>query len=107
MAKFYNAIGFATTEEVRPGVYEETIVERKYVGDVLRNSRSLQDSGQIIDDIDVSNRISIVADPYANENFHAIRYVAFMGTRWKVKSAEALYPRIILSLGGVYNGKQA
>lgn len=105
MAKFYNSIGFATMQEVAPGVHREQITERSYYGEVLRNSRYLQDSGNVNDNIDISNRISIIADPYANENFHAMRYVWFMGTRWKIKSADVEPPRIILSLGGVYNGE--
>lgn len=105
MAKFYNSIGFATMQEVAPGVHRPQITERSYYGEVLRNSRYLQDSGNVNDDIDISNRISIIADPYANENFHAMRYVWFMGTRWKIKTADVEPPRIILSLGGVYNGE--
>ena len=105
MAKFYDAIGFATMQEVTPGVHREQITERRYYGELLKNSRNLQNSGNVNDDIDISNRISIIADPYANENFHAMRYVWFMGTRWKVKTADVEPPRIILSLGGVYNGE--
>lgn len=105
MAKFYGSIGFATMQEVTPGVHREQITERNYYGDILRNSRNLTDSGQVNDNIDISNRVSIVADQYANENFHAMRYVWFMGTRWKVKSADIEPPRIVLSLGGVYNGE--
>lgn len=107
MAKFHGKIGFVTTVETSPGVHREKSTERTYSGDVLSNSRRLQSSGSVNDKIVISNRISVVADPYAHDNFHAIRYVDFMGARWKVETAEALPPRIILSLGGVYNGEQA
>lgn len=107
MAKFYDVIGFGVTRETTPGVYREQITERKYFGDVLSNSRTLENSGQVNDDIGIYNRISIIADPYANENFHAMRYVHFMGTNWKIRTADASsYPRIVLTLGGVYNGQQ-
>lgn len=105
MAKFYGPIGFAVQAESSPGVWTEDITERKYFGDVIRNTRRLQSDSQVNDNITVSNEISIVADPYANQNFHAIRYVEFMGTKWKVSTVDVQYPRLILTLGGVYNGQ--
>ena len=104
MAKFYGVVGFAETVETTPGVWTEQITERTYSGDIIRNTRRLQSTDQLNDDITVSNEISIVADPYANGHFYSIRYVAFMGTKWKVSNAEVKYPRLILSLGGLYNG---
>ena len=104
MPKFYGPIGYAEDVEVRPGVFEEKITERMYSGDVLRNTRRLQSSDQVNDNINVSNEISILADPFANGNFHAMRYVGFMGTRWKITNVEVQYPRLILTIGGVYNG---
>lgn len=107
MAKFYGVIGYAVTKETAPGVWTEEIAEQSYYGDLTRNMRRLQDSGDLNDDINVANEISIVADPYANANFHSMRYVAFMGAKWKISKVEVQYPRLILTLGGVYNDKQA
>ena len=103
MAKFYGKIGYANTVETKPGVYEEQIVERSYYGDLIRNTRRLQSSDKVNDDINISNEISIVADPYATNNFHTMRYAIFMGTKWKIPNVEVSYPRLILTLGGVYN----
>lgn len=105
MAKFYGKIGYANTVETKPGVYEEQIVERFYYGDLIRNTRRLQSADQVNDDINISNEISIVADPYATNNFHTMRYAVFMGTKWKISNVEVSYPRLILTLGGVYNGQ--
>ena len=80
------------------------IVEREYVGDILRNTRRLQSGESVNDDLSVNNMISIVADPYANENFFAIRYVQWMGTLWKVTEVEVQSPRLLLRLGEKYNG---
>lgn len=102
--KWYGIIGFGETVETKPGVWEDKITPRAYYGDVTRNARMLQSSGQVNDNINVSNLISVVADPYANQNFHAIRYVEFMGTKWKVSNVDVQYPRLILTVGGVYNG---
>ena len=104
MAKFYGKIGYASTVETKPGVYEEQIVERSYYGDLIRNTRRLQSADKVNDDINISNEISIVADPYATNNFHTMRYAVFMGTKWKISNVEVSYPRLILTLGGVYNG---
>lgn len=104
MAKFYGAIGFAEQVESTPGVWEEKIIPRCYFGDLIRNTRRLESADQINDGINVSNQISIVADPYANKNFHTMRYVEFMGAKWKVSNVEVQYPRLILTLGGLYNG---
>lgn len=104
MAKFYGEIGFAILTKVSPGVYDEDILERNYYGDILRNSRRLQSTDNVNPNINISNEISIIADPYANENFHAMRYVKFMGTKWKITNVEVNYPRLILTIGDVYNG---
>lgn len=103
MAKYYGKIGYATSEEVKPGVWKKKITEREYFGDVIRNTRRLQSSGNLNDNIIVSNEISIVADPFANENFHSMLYVEFMGAKWKISNVEVQYPRLILTIGEVYN----
>ncbi len=105
MAKFFGSIGFAETVETAPGVWRPQITEREYFGDLTRNMRRYESSGQVNDDLNISNEISVVADPYAYQNFHSMRYVIFMGTKWKVSSVEVQYPRLILTIGGVYHGE--
>lgn len=104
MAKFYGIIGYVVTKETEPGIYEEVVVENEYYGDVLKDSRRLQERAKVNDDITISNRISIIADPFANNHFHSMRYVEMMGTKWKITDVEVAFPRLILSIGGVYNG---
>ena len=104
MPKFCGNIGYAISKETTPGVWIEDIVERQYFGDVYRNTRKLQSGNQVNDSIDISNEISILSDPFANENFHSMRYVTYMGAKWKVSSVEVRYPRLILTVGGFYNG---
>lgn len=104
MAKFYGKIGYVRTAETSPGVWEELVTERNYTGDLIRNTRRMQGGDKVNSDITVSNEVSIIADPFACGNFHSIRYIEFMGARWKVESVEVQYPRLILSIGGLYNG---
>ena len=107
MAKFYGAIGVADTVETDPGIWEEQIVEHSYYGDIVRNTRKLQTSSNSVNDnVDVTNEISIVADPYAEQNMYAMRYIVFMGNKWKINSVEVNYPRLILTIGGLYNVQQ-
>lgn len=103
MGKWYGEIGYEETVQTTPGVWKEQITKRNYYGDVIRNTRRLQSANQLNDNVNVSNEISIVADPFAYQNFHSMRYVEFMGTKWKITNVEVQYPRLILELGGVYN----
>lgn len=105
MGKFYGPIGYAVTEETAPGVWEDKITERMYYGELVRNTRKLQTVDQLNDNINVANEISILADPFARENFHLMKYVEFMGAKWKITSVEVQYPRLTLTVGGVYNGE--
>lgn len=106
MAKFYGPVGFAITEETAPGVWNPTITERNYVGDVVRNNRRWNTSNSVNGDVDINNQISILADPFAFDNFHNMRYVKYMGAVWQITSVEVQYPRLTLNVGGVYNGEQ-
>ncbi len=105
MAKFYGKIGYSTTVEAVPGVWEEQISEHQYYGELVRNMRKLQGSEYLNDNINIANEVSILADPFAYENFHSMKYIEFMGTKWKITSVEVQYPRLILTIGGEYNGK--
>ena len=108
MARFFGRIGYGETVETTPGVWVDEIVEYSYYGDVLRNSRYLQqDMESLNDDLKVQNSISVIADQYANEHFFAIRYVEWAGTLWTVDSVDAQPPRLLLRLGKVYNGPTA
>ena len=107
MAKWFGEIGFAETVETKPGVWVEQITKRNYYGDVTRDSRRLQTADKLNDNVNISNQISIISDPYANENFHSMRYAFYMGTRWKITDIEVQYPRLNLTLGGVWNGESS
>lgn len=106
MARFHGHVGYGFTVETPPnsGVWVDEITEFPYYGDVIRNSRKLDSGEHLNDDISVSNSISIVADQYAVDHFFAIRYVSWMGALWTVTNVEVKSPRLILSLGSVYNG---
>jgi len=104
MAKFYGKIGFSQTIKTAPGVYTPDIVEKDYYGDVLRLSNKWRTSDEINDDLTINHKISIVYDLFASANLQTIAYVVWNNTKWKVKSAEINTPRLVLTLGGVYNG---
>lgn len=105
MAKFYGVIGYAETKKTGAGVWTEEITERNYSGDIVKVSRRLQAGENLNDDLTVNNEISIIADPFAYQNFHAMRYIKWMGASWKITNIDVQRPRLILSIGGVYNGE--
>ena len=105
MAKFYGNIGFVTTKETAPGVYRPVETLRAYKGDLLNNIKRWESTEYVNDDLSLNNQISILADSFAYENFGAMKFVEQYGTRWKITAAEVQRPRIILSVGGVYNGQ--
>lgn len=105
MSKYFGKIGYGVTEETRPGVYESQIVEKEYYGDIVRNSRRLDNGSKVNDDLNINMILSIVADPFAYQNFHQLKYVEYMGAKWKATSVEPQYPRMTITLGGVYNGE--
>lgn len=107
MNRFYGEIGYAevAVEDVaQPGVWKEPIIERPYFGDVTRNTRQLRDDSKINSNVLTNNVISVVADAYAIQNFHAIRYIWWMGSKWEATSVDVQEHRLIITLGGVYNG---
>jgi len=106
MAKFFGVIGYGDSIEEPPGsgIWVDTISEFPYKGEVVRNTRQLNQGDKINNDITIANSISIIADPYAVEHFVNIRYVGWSGVLWTVTTVEVQYPRLILTLGGVYNG---
>lgn len=107
MAKFHGSVGYGQQTETSPGVWEDSITERVYYGDLIRNSRLLREGEKVNSDLSLGNSISIVADAYAREHFFAIRYVEWAGARWTVSEVEVQHPRLILRLGEVYNGLTA
>ena len=104
MAKWCGKVGYAITAETEPGLWEPVIVERKYYGDLISNRWKRQNSGGINDDINISNSISIIADPFANQNLGSMAYVECMGAKWTISDVEIQFPRLILTVGGLYNG---
>lgn len=106
MARFHGPVGYGQSVEDPPngGVWVDQIDEYSYFGDVIRNARRLDNGQTLNNDISVVNRISIVADQFAFQHFFQIKYVEWMGVRWIVTSVEVQPPRLILSIGSVYNG---
>lgn len=103
--KYSGKIGFWKDDiEIRPGVYENGIIEKPYSGDIIRNTQRWSRSESRNDDLTINNRISIIADLYLQNNLSSIKYVTFMGTKWKVNSIEIQYPRVLVEIGGVWNG---
>lgn len=105
MARFCGIIGFASTEQTIPGVWSEKIIEKRVYGDVIKNRQKTVSSNINTESI-ISNEFSILANPYIQDNIPNIRYIQYRGVKWNVSSVDIEYPRLILSLGGVYNEQE-
>ena len=103
MAKWAGVIGFGITTNEND-VYIDTITEKPYKGEQLRCSYKWQQASKVNDDFTVNNQISIIADNFAYENIGTMKYVTILGVKWKITSFDPQYPRIILNVGGVWNG---
>ena len=104
MSKWFGKIGYAIQKEAEPGIWEEEIIERDYYGDLLTDNRKSQSNSNVLDEITLSNMISIIADPFAYNNCSCMAYAEIMGARWKISEVEVKPPRLNLTIGGVYNG---
>lgn len=108
MAKYFGRVGFAITKETdpvnEPGVWEDTIVERFYSGDTVKQTSRWENSQNVNDNLVINCQFSILSDPFAEQNFHSIKYIEYIGALWKVSSVDVQYPRLLLTVGGIYNG---
>lgn len=105
MAKFHGVIGYVDTQETAPGVYTEVVTEYNYTGDVIRSMKRWEPSNiSLNDNLAMSNQFSIVADAFAMANFQTMRYVKWNGVPWKILNIEIQRPRLLLTVGEVYNG---
>ena len=104
MPKCSGIIGYALVEETQPGVWDENISEKKYFGDLIIDNRRIVDKSEINDNINISNNISIVSNSFMSDNMAFMRYITFMGSKWKISSLDIKPPRIIITIGGLYNG---
>lgn len=103
MAKYYGEIGFSITEEIRPGVWKNDIHTRNYAGDLIKASYNWQNSSYVNDNLNISNRISLISDRFMEENMGSMKYATYANQKWKITSVEVEYPRLIISLGGLWH----
>lgn len=107
MDKFYGFIGYVESKETPPdsGIWEDVIVERECYGDILKISSNRVPTDTLNGNVVLNSQFSILADPYAYQKFSNAKYIKYMDQKWEVKVVEPRYPRLIITVGGVYNGK--
>lgn len=103
MARYHGYVGYAIDVEAYPGVWEEQISEHEYFGDVIKNRMNIQQNSNVNAKITISNSISIIADPFAYEHVYAMRYVTYLNKKWIITNIDIQRPRLILTIGGLYN----
>lgn len=104
MTKYAGLVGYVTQMETRPGIWEPVETEKQMRGDVIRLANSYESADKVNDDIILNNRISLVGDPFAYSNFTNLKFITYLGAKWKVTGIEVQRPRLICTLGGIWNG---
>lgn len=104
MAKYSGLVGYVSQEETAPGVWIPTDKPRKMKGDIIRQSSSVQNDGKVNSDLSLNHRVSLVGDAYAFDNYYKIKWISIHGSKWEVDSVEIQRPRLIVTVGGLWNG---
>lgn len=106
MRRWFGKVGYSETVETVPGVWTTEDAVHEYYGDILRDTtRYAGNSNSTNDNLTVTTQISIVADSFAAEKFRFIKWVEYVGVKWAVDSVDPTQPpRLILTLGGEWNG---
>lgn len=106
MGLFYGPIGFSDTieEPIGSGIWIQVPIEKNYRGEVQRNTKRLDIGDNINPNLNISNTISVIADPFFNNHLNSVRYIKWLGGYWEITSVDVVPPRLVLSIGGVYNG---
>lgn len=104
MAKYHGYVGYGEDKETYPGVWEEVITEREYTGDVIKSRTNIQQTTTVSASLTLNNNFSILGDEFAFDNLYNIRYVTYSNKKFKVTGVEPERPRLILTVGGLYNG---
>lgn len=100
--KWFGEIGYFVESNNVDGIVTDSFITQQYYGDIIKDYKTNTSENAVNEDFELSNRISVVADPYLISHFHKIAWISFMETKFKVRSVELQYPRLIVSLGGVF-----
>lgn len=104
MAKYSGKIGYGADVESAPGVYKTDIIEKDAIGDIYKNTVNVKDGNGINEEISLGMKISVFVD-LSTSDYSKIKYATHLGTKWKVTSVEPQFPRLVLTMGGVYNAQ--
>lgn len=108
MARFHGPVGFGVYEDNQEtGLASERMEERRYYGRILSHTRQWVETDGLNDDLKLQNRIAITANDYAFAHLSSLRYVKWKGAVWKITGVEVKGPEIWLTIGGIWNGRQA
>lgn len=103
--RYFGKVGFGIPTDLGDGVWSDDMIERAYKGVINNAVQSVQESDKVNDDVRLQHRIEIMADAFAQENYSRIKYVELTGSLWTVQSVEIQRPRLLLTVGGPWNGR--
>ena len=102
MSRFSGKLGFVTTNETEEGVWLENVVELPVKGTIRSLYVRNDNSASVINNLRLTNEISILMDTKIKTYIETLKYVVWKGSKWEVKSIGVNYPRLTINLGGPY-----
>lgn len=111
MSKWCGKIGLAICAEEdpenNPGVWTDIIKEVPAKGEIIKTSYRYQsNTDSTNDDISLNMSLSIISNTYLTNNFQSIKYITYKNGVWSVTGVSLENRRLILSIGGIYNGER-
>lgn len=105
--RYSGMFGIAKQVEVAPGVWDDVITERPYIGDLIQTTERLEGAGTVNPVYKTTTSLSVVSDGVLRDRYDDIRYVVYRGVPWTVESSVLEEPRLTLYFGERYNGPTA
>lgn len=102
--RYSGKFGFAESTETAPGVMEDVITERDYIGDVVQRTETLSVNDSVLPQYRTTTSVSVLSDGVLAETYKNLRYISYMGSNWSVSSAVFQFPRLVVYIGDIYNG---
>lgn len=97
-------IGYARETEIKPGIWDDVVVEVNAMGDLVQRTEVLRGES-VLGETATTTSISVLAN---GKRFllHEIKYVTNGGVRWQIASVVHQPPRLVIYLGEVYRGPE-
>lgn len=103
--RYSGVLAYATEVEVKPGKWEETVIEHELLGEVKQRTEVVMQDNRIIPGSRTNTSLSVWQLGIGPLDNSRIRYVTYNGEKWTVQSiVDESATRMTLYIGEEYNG---